>query len=39
VNKVALSALMFAAIGGKKLVDDHLVREVISTEFEKDWPF
>jgi type II secretory pathway predicted ATPase ExeA len=39
VNKVALSALMFAAIQGKKLVDDYLVREVISAEFEKDWPF
>jgi type II secretory pathway predicted ATPase ExeA len=39
VNKVALSVLMFAAIQGKKLVDDYLVREVISTEFEKDCPF
>jgi type II secretory pathway predicted ATPase ExeA len=39
VNKVALSALIFAAVQGKKLVDDYLVREVISTEFEKDWPF
>jgi hypothetical protein len=39
MNKVALSALMFAAIQEKKLVDDYLVREVISAEFEKDWPF
>jgi type II secretory pathway predicted ATPase ExeA len=39
VNKVALSALIFTAIQGKKLVDDYLVREVISAEFEKDWPF
>jgi hypothetical protein len=30
---------MFATAQGKKLVDDYLVREVISTEFEKDWPF
>jgi type II secretory pathway predicted ATPase ExeA len=39
VNKVGLSALMFAAIQGKKLVDDYLVREVICAEFEKNWPF
>jgi type II secretory pathway predicted ATPase ExeA len=39
VNKVALSALMFAVVQGKKLVDDYLVREVIAAEFEKDWPF
>lgn len=39
VNRVALSALMFAGAREKKIVDDYLVREVISVEFEKDWPF
>jgi type II secretory pathway predicted ATPase ExeA len=39
VNRIALSALMFASAREKKIVDDYLVREVISVEFEKDWPF
>jgi hypothetical protein len=34
VNKVALSSLMSAATNEKRLVDDHLVREVIASEFD-----
>jgi type II secretory pathway predicted ATPase ExeA len=39
VNRVALNALMLAAAKEKKIVDDYLVREVISVELERDWPF
>jgi type II secretory pathway predicted ATPase ExeA len=34
VNKVAIACLMAAAGQNQKLIDDHLVRVVIESEFE-----
>lgn len=34
VNKVASTCLMTAAVRKEALVDDHLVREVLESEFE-----
>jgi hypothetical protein len=34
VNKVASACLMAAAVRKETLVDDHLVREVLQSEFE-----
>jgi hypothetical protein len=34
VNKVASSFLMTAAVRKETLLDDHLVREVLESEFE-----
>jgi hypothetical protein len=34
MNKVAIACLMAAARQNQKLIDDHLVRAVIESEFE-----